>query len=75
MYNGDFNPELVYKATTTAPYWEVQEWCEQHVGEFNRDWYKLGIDPLISLNNGGRFESEWFFKDEQKMLMFILRWS
>lgn len=69
----EINPNLKYMARIHCDWWDAQHWCEEHVGEFNVDWYKLGIDPMEGLY--GEPTSTWFFKDEQKMLLFMLRWS
>ena len=52
---------------------DAQNWCEEYVGEFNEDWYKLGIDPAASLF--GDDTTTWFFKEEEKMMLFMLKWS
>lgn len=67
------NPDLIYKAVIECDWWEAEQWCNEHVGKWNIDWYKLGIDPAASLF--GDNTSTWYFADEQKMLMFLLRWG
>ena len=69
----EINPDLKYMIRLNCDWWEAQEWCKEHVGEFDVDWYKLGIDPAASLM--GDHTTTWFFKDNEKMLMFALKWS
>ena len=37
--------KLIYKATTYSPMDDVVAWCEQTLGKFDIDWYRLGRDP------------------------------
>ena len=52
----------------------MQEWCNAYVGEFDQDWYKLGVDPLDYVRND-RFRTEWYFKREQDAVLFKLKWT
>lgn len=64
-----------YCITIENPDWyEAQLWCEATIGEFDRDWYKLGIDPAEYVIDG-RTRSTWYFKREQDAVMFKLRWA
>ena len=70
------NDELLngYKIVVTVSDWkEVEDWCIEHVGHWNIDWYKLGIDPLAHLS--GDYTTTWYFKDEKNAMLFILRWT
>lgn len=67
------NENLKYRAVTTHPYVEVEEWCVENIGEWDKDWYKLGIDPLAWTM--GDHESEWWFADEKSAVLFKLKWS
>ena len=58
----------------TSDWYPVQLWCEQIIGEFDQDWYKLGIDPAEYVIDG-RTRSTWYFKREQDAVMFKLRWA
>jgi len=60
------NTELRYKAVVETDWSAAEEWCVEFVGEWDTDWYKLGIDPVTHT---------WYFKDEHKMAMFLLRWA
>jgi len=72
--------KLVHKAVIRIKDWaEVEQWCLEHIGEWDQDWYRLGIDVAqlavaIELEDYG-IETTWYFKDEQKMVMFLLRWA
>ncbi len=66
--------EWKYKVTIENPDWyEVQQWCEVYIGEFDKDWYKLGIDPAEWVIDG-MTRTTWLFKQEKYASMFILRW-
>lgn len=67
------NPNLVHKCVVECDWWEAQEWCKEHAGEFNQDWIKLGIDPAASLF--GDKTTTWYFRDPKIATMFLLRWS
>lgn len=67
-------PEWKYNITVTYSNWiEMQNWCENYIGEFDKDWYKLGIDPMMWLN--GDTSSTWYFKKEKDIILFKLRWQ
>ena len=63
-----------YRITIEYPDWyTVQLWCEATIGEFDRDWYKLGIDPAEYLVDG-RTKTTWYFRKHEHAVMFMLRW-
>jgi hypothetical protein len=68
-------PEWRYRITLDTPDWyDVQCWCEANLGEFDKTWYKLGIDPAEYVIEG-RTRTVWYFKDERDAIKFSLRWS
>jgi hypothetical protein len=68
-------PEWKYHITIETPDWyEAQMWCQIYVGEFNVDWYKLGIDPMDYVDTG-RTKTKWYFKREEDIILFSLRWQ
>lgn len=68
------NSEWKYKIILETPDWpEIQDWCEINIGEFDKDWYKLGIDPAEYFIFG-RTKTTWFFKQESHAINFSLRW-
>lgn len=69
------DPEWKYKIILDNTNWpEIQDWCEKYIGEFDKDWYKLGIDPMEFLL-GDEIKTTWLFKEEEKAVFFMLRWS
>jgi hypothetical protein len=69
------NPDLKYQVIIYNDDWHLaQTWCKQNIGEFDQDWYKLGIDPVAHLFNN-RTEYIWYFRSEKDALMFKLKWS
>lgn len=67
------NPELKYEVKIKCDWPAASEWCKENVGEFNKDWLKLGIDPAAALFDDHK--TTWYFKDEQMAAMFVLWWS
>lgn len=68
------SPEWKYHITLETPDWYlIQEWCQYYIGEFDKDWYKLGIDPAEYVNEG-RTRTTWYFKEEKNAILFQLRW-
>ena len=63
-----------YRITIYRSDWyEVQCWCEIYIGEFDRDWYKLGIDPAEYIVNG-ETRTTWYFRREDHAILFKLKW-
>lgn len=68
------NPDLKYQVVIHNDNWHLaQEWCEQTIGVFDQDWYKLGIDPVAHLFTN-QTESIWYFRSEKDAVLFSLRW-
>lgn len=64
-----------YQIVIDEPDWlEVQHWCEAYIGEFDKEWYKLGIDMMESIMSG-KFTTTWLFKEEKHAILFKLRWQ
>lgn len=69
------DPKWKYKIILDNTNWpEIQDWCEKYIGEFDKDWYKLGIDPMEFLLDD-EIKTTWLFKEEEKAVFFMLRWS
>lgn len=69
------SPEWKYRITLETPDWyEIQQWCEVYIGDFDREWYKLGIDPAEYVIDG-RTRTTWLFKQERHAILFSLKWS
>ena len=72
------NPKLIHKVIIQNDHWhEAAAWCDQHIGEFNDTWYKLGIDPLEMMMRptGAKTQTVWYFRNEKDALMFKLKWA
>jgi hypothetical protein len=67
------NPDLVYEVKIVCDWAAASDWCLEHVGEFNKDWLKLGIDPAASLF--GDMTTTWYFKDPWMATLFVLKWG
>ena len=67
-------PDWAYHITISHQDWsEVATWCHVNIGEFDQDWYKLGID-IIEWAINGKYETTWYFRREQDAVLFSLRW-
>jgi hypothetical protein len=64
-------PHICY---TSYPWIEVCAWCEQNIGKFDREWYKLGEDIAAQGFDPG-YRSTYIFRDERHAVLFQLRWS
>ena len=68
-------PEWKYHITIEEPDWHAaQAWCEIYIGKFDDEWYKLGIDPMDYVLNS-RARTTWYFKREEDIILFSLRWA
>lgn len=64
-----------YHITIETPnWWDAELWCLANIGNFDHDWYKLGIDPAEYVIDG-RTRTTWYFKQEKHAMMFSLKWS
>ena len=63
-----------YKCVTHYPYLQVTPWAEENIGQFDRDWYRLGSDIVNGLL-GEPQRDEYLFRDERHAVLFRLRWS
>lgn len=69
-------PDLPYRVKVRNPDWaSAQEWCNQYVGEFDKDWYKMGVDIAEFVNGEQNIFTVWFFRLEKDAILFALRWS
>jgi len=67
-------PEWKYHVTIYRQDWKTLEhWCNYYIGEFDRDWYKLGIDPAEYIMYGD-FRTTWYFKRKEDITLFMLKW-
>lgn len=55
-------------------WYTVQQWCEQTIGEFDQDWYKLGVD-IAQMVQDDRLQTVWLFRREDHAMLFRLRWA
>ena len=53
---------------------EVCAWCEQNIGKFDRDWYKLGED-IAAQSIMSDYKSTYLFRDERHAVLFKLRFQ
>jgi hypothetical protein len=64
-----------YHIVINNPEWPLaQEWCEENIGPFGEQWYKLGID-ILGFLDGPKWQTEWYFKREQDAVLFQLKWA
>jgi hypothetical protein len=53
---------------------EVADWCAVNIGDFDREWYKLGED-IAAQSIMSDYKSTYMFRDERDAMLFELRWS
>jgi hypothetical protein len=63
-----------YVCYTSHPYPKVCAWCENNVGQFDRDWYKLGED-IAAQSIMSDYKSTYMFRDQRDAVLFKLRWE
>ena len=69
------HPDLPYRVILHNKDWaSAQAWCDENIGQFDQDWYKLGIDPLEALKSTEPVRTVWFFRRESDAVAFSLRW-
>jgi hypothetical protein len=69
------SPEWKYHITIgNSDWYTIQLWCESVIGEFDQDWYKLGINPTQYIIDG-LTQTTWYFKQEKHAILFKLRWA
>lgn len=68
-------PDWPYCITIHEPNWvDVEQWCNDYIGQFDQDWYKLGIDPAESLITNN-IHTTWYFKNQKDIILFELKWA
>jgi hypothetical protein len=68
-------PEWKYHISIINPDWHLAEvWCIDNIGPFGENWYKLGMD-ILSIIDGPKWKTEWYFKNEQDYILFSLVWA
>jgi hypothetical protein len=68
------DPEWPYVCYTSHPYEEVCAWCEDTIGIFDQEWYKLGED-IAAQSIHTDYKSTYMFRDERHAALFCLRWG
>ena len=69
-------PEWKYCITLPRQnYSDIEKWCYEHIGEFDVEWYKLGVDPAGMVQSHLTPKTVWYFKEERHAVLFSLRWS
>ena len=67
-------PDWKYCINLDRDDWDdIQTWCMKYIGKFDRDWYKLGIDPAEYVVTG-RTRTTWYFRQHEHAVLFKLRW-
>ena len=62
-----------YECRTRHAHDQVVPWLEATIGEFDREWYRLGSDIASGIT--GWASDIYRFRDEQAAVLFRLRWS
>ena len=67
------DPDWPYVCYTSHPWMEVADWCAVNIGDFDREWYKLGEEIMASMIPD--YKSTYMFRDERHAVLFKLRWE
>ena len=65
---------MPYCATTVYKWREVEPWCDQNIGEWNRDWTSHRIDITAATLNPDH-PTTYCFRTQAHRDWFLLRWS
>ena len=68
------DPEWPYICYTSHDWQQVCDWCVATIGEFDREWYKLGEDIAAQSINTD-YKSTYMFRREQDAVLFKLKWT
>jgi hypothetical protein len=68
------DPEWPYICSTRHDWQEVCDWCVATIGEFDKEWYKLGEDIAAQSINTD-YKSTYMFRDQRHAVLFRLRWE
>lgn len=70
----EFEQRFPYECTTRYPYMQVVPWVEEHIGTFDREWYRYGTDIAAGVLGWDPYDT-YRFRDEQDAVLFRLKWS
>ena len=68
------DPEWPHVCYTSHPWEEVVYWCKYNIGDYDKDWFKLGEDIAAQSINPD-YKSTYLFRREQDAVLFRLRWT
>jgi hypothetical protein len=68
------DPDWPYVCYTSHDWVEVCDWCATTIGDFDRDWYKLGED-IAAQSIYTDYKSTYMFRQQQHAVLFELKWS
>jgi hypothetical protein len=70
-----FEQRFPYECQTHHHYSEVEPWLREHVGEFDREWYRYGSDIAHGIAVGVPLYDYYRLRDAQSAMLFKLRWQ
>jgi len=65
---------LPFKITTHYHYTEVEPWCRDYIGEYDRDWHRIPADVAAAALFGDSAET-YCFRTKGQAVLFALRWA
>ena len=71
----DLYQRMPWECRTSHHYSEIEPWLREHVGEFDREWYRFGTDIALGIVAGAPLYDYYRFRDEQAAVLFGLKWS
>ena len=63
-----------YQAETRHSWDIVVPWCEEHIGKYDRDWFRYGTDIAAAVYDPD-YKETYYFAKEKDCMWFMLRWS
>jgi hypothetical protein len=69
----DRDPVLSIPVRTYSHYSECEPWCLEHVGEWNKAWWRDFPDIMASVITQGPHEDCYWFANNKDAMMFRLK--
>lgn len=71
----DLDQRMPWEGRTSHHYSEIEPWMQEHVGEFDQEWYRYGTDIALGIVAGVPLYDYYRFRDEKHAVLFQLKWS
>lgn len=68
------DPKFKYQVFSNAHWSETEPWLLEHIGEWDKKWYRIHDDIAMVVVGGDSVAREYWFTDERDAFLFKLRW-